>query len=251
MVKNHIGTGSELYARAVVAHNDSRQRSRPRTRISTHSRSKTCGKRVLLVAMVLVMSLTSYTQSYASSLDAGGDIKRRASPPTPEQWRSAVLASLMEGGPAMQHAAEYIIANDVQIKFRNLGEGAMWWLDGNIYMNAERYPPQTRPDHPGILALIVHEAKHLEQGPLVALSVYGELEAWQIQYQVFKELIGTPPGTYEKRMAWDELSQIPLSYSRDDLSTARRLIQFIGGANYPIDRLPLLPLSAEIARSPE
>jgi hypothetical protein len=193
------------------------------------------------------MSLTGYTQSYASPLDAGGDIKPRESPPTPEQWRSALLASLMEGGPAMRHAAEYIIANDVQIRFRNLGEGAMWWLDSNIYMNAERYPPQTRPDHPGILALVVHEAKHLEQGPLVALSVYGELEAWQVQYYVFKELIGTPPGTYEKRMAWDELSQIPLSYSRGDLNRARRLIQFIGGADYRIDKLPLLPLSAEIS----
>jgi hypothetical protein len=251
MVKNHNGTGSEPHTRPVAAHNDSRRRSRPCARIGTYSRSKTFGKSVLLVAVVLVMSFASYTQSYASSLDAGGDIERRESPPTSEEWRSAVLASLREGGSAMQHAAEYIIANDVQIRFRSLGEGAMWWLDGNIYMNAERYPPQTRPDHPGILALIVHEAKHLEQGPLVALSVYGELEAWQIQYHVFKELIGTPPGTYEKRMAWDELSQIPLSYSRDDLNRARRLIQFIGGANYPIDRLPLLPLSAEIARSPE
>jgi hypothetical protein len=126
----------------------------------------------------------------------------------------------------------------------------MWWIDGNMYLNADRYSLQTRPDHPGMLALVVHEAKHLEQGPFVALSVYGELEAWQIEYLVFKELIGTPPGTYEKRMAWDELSEIPLSYSRDDLGRARELIQFIGGASYPIDKLPLRPLAAAIAGSP-
>jgi hypothetical protein len=196
------------------------------------------------------MSLTCYSQSYASSLDTGADIERSGSSPSSEEWKSAVLASLMRGGSAMQHAAKYIIAHDVQIRFRNLSEGAMWWIDGNMYLNADRYSTQTRPDHPGMLALVVHEAKHLEQGPLVALSVYGELEAWQIQYQVFKELIGTPPGTYEKRMAWDELSQIPLGYSRDDLDRARELIQFIGGASYPIDKLPLRPLAAHIVGGP-
>jgi hypothetical protein len=197
-----------------------------------------------------MMSLTCYSQSYASSLDTGADIERRGSSPSSEEWKGAVLASLMKGGPAMQHAADYILANDVQIRFRNLREGAMWWIGGNMYLNADRYSLQTRPDHPGMLALVVHEAKHLEQGPLVALSVYGELEAWQIEYQVFRELIGTPPGTYEKRMAWDALSQIPLSYSRDDLDRARELIQFIGGASYPIDKLPLRPLGAELAGSP-
>jgi hypothetical protein len=151
----------------------------------------------------------------------------------------------------MQHAAEYIIANDVEIRFRALNTGAMWWIDGNMYLNSNRYSPSTRPDHPYMLALIVHEAKHLEQGPVVALSVYGELEAWQVQHEVFKELVGTSPGTYEERMAWDELSQIPPSTSRDDLDRARELIQFIGGADYSIDKLPLWPLPVEVVKSLE
>ncbi|MDY6878331.1 MAG: hypothetical protein SWK90_19295 [Chloroflexota bacterium] len=98
-----------------------------------------------------------------------------------------------------------------------------------------------------MLALIAHEAKHLEQGPVVALSVYGELEAWQVQYEVFKEIVGASPGTYEERMAWDELSQIPLSYSRDDLEKARELIQYLAGPDYPINEIPLWPMPEEIA----
>ena len=158
-----------------------------------------------------------------------------------------MLASLMRGGPTLQHAAEYIVANEVQIKFRTLGAGAMWWIDGNMYLNSDRYSLQTRPDHPYMLALIAHEAKHLEQGPVVALSVYGELEAWQVQYEVFKEIVGASPGTYEERMAWDELSQIPLSYSRDDLEKARELIQYLAGPDYPINEIPLWPMPEEIA----
>lgn len=157
-----------------------------------------------------------------------------------------MLASLMSGGSTLQHAAEYIIANDIQIKFRTLGAGAMWWIDGNIYLNSDSYSPQTRPDHPYMLALIAHEAKHLEQGPIVALSVYGELEAWQVQYEVFKELVGASHGTYEQRIVWDELSQIPLSYSHSDLEKARELIQYLAGVDYQINQLPLCPLPAEI-----
>jgi hypothetical protein len=214
------------------------------SRTSTRGKIRTCGKRVLLAGAALLVALTSSTQARASSLDTGEAIREGGSSETAEEWAASVLASLREGGPAMKHAAEYIVAHDVQIRFRNLGEGAMWWIDGNMYLNANRYSPQTRPDHPGMLALIVHEAKHLEQGPVVALSVYGELEAWQAQYAAFGELSGIPPGTYEARMAWQELSEVPQSYSRDELSKARELIQFIGGASYPIDKLPLLPLGA-------
>jgi hypothetical protein len=211
-------------------------------------KAKTCARRMLLGVVMISVLLTNHSQSYAASLGTAAGNEQGQSSTTAEEWRRAVLAHLMQGGPAMQHAAEYIIANDVEIRFRALKTGAMWWIDGNMYLNSDRYSPSTRPDHPYMLALIAHEAKHLEQGPVVALSVYGELEAWQVQYAVFKELVGTSPGTYEERMAWDELSQLPLSSSRENLEIARQLMQYIGGANYPIDKLPLWPLPAEIKK---
>ncbi len=51
--------------------------------------------------------------------------------------------------------------------------------NGNIYLGLNKLPAATDSNYNDYLALIVHEAKHLEQGPWLALSVYGELEAWQ------------------------------------------------------------------------
>jgi hypothetical protein len=113
MVRNRDCTGSRPHKRSEVAHNKTEQRSPRRQTITTY------GKRVLVVAVVCMMSLTGYNQSSASSLDAGGDIERRGSTATAEEWKSAVLASLMSGGPAMQHAAKSIMANDVQIRFKS------------------------------------------------------------------------------------------------------------------------------------
>ena len=40
------------------------------------------------------------------------------------------------------------------------------------------------------LSLIIHEAKHLEQGPTLAHSKLGEMQAWQIQEEVYVNLTG-------------------------------------------------------------
>ena len=151
----------------------------------------------------------------------------------------------MNAGPYGQHAAEYLIANNVQLGFRKQKTGAMWWIDRNIYLSSNSYSLQTNPNNnPYMLSLIAHEAKHLEQGPVVALSVYGELEAWQLQHEVYKDLMGDPKASLGTE--WDELSALPLNYSRSNLEEASGLMKGIGGPEYHIELLPSYPALMEI-----
>lgn len=158
-------------------------------------------------------------------------------------WRGQVLVNLRNAGPYSQHAAQYLVDNDVQLGFRRQsGSGAMWWVDGNIYLDADSYSLQSRPDDPYMLSLVAHEAKHLEQGALVALSVYGELEAWQLQHEVYKELLNDPRASLGPH--WNQLSALPPNFSRSNLEQARELMRK-AAPGYRIDLLPLYPAHVE------
>jgi len=160
-------------------------------------------------------------------------------------WRTEVLENLMNAGPYGQHAAEYLIANETRFRFsRQGGSGARWSMDKNIYLNPDYYSLDTNPAAPYMLSLIAHEAKHLEQGPVVALSVYGELEAWQVHHEVYKELMDDPKASLGTE--WDELSALPLNYSRSNLKEAEGYMKDIGGPGYHIEFLPLYPALMEI-----
>ena len=166
---------------------------------------------------------------------------------SPQEWQDRVLAYMLESSPELWHAVDYILENDVQLMFKSQTTVAMWSLDGNIYISSRMFSLETRPNHPTLLALIAHEVKHLEQGPIRALSVYGELEAWQMHCAVYRGLIGIPPGmTSDDRRGWDELSQIRPSYSRTDLDRVAELMQKLGGPGYLIPTLPLWPLPEEL-----
>jgi len=114
-----------------------------------------------------------------------------------QAWQTEVLVNLLNAGPVSQHAAQHIMDNEVEFTFgRQLASGAAWTLASNIQLNSKNYSLQTTStDHAWMLSLIVHEVKHLEQGaPFsgVPLSVEGELEAWQTQYQAMVELGHAP-----------------------------------------------------------
>ena len=86
------------------------------------------------------------------------------------------------------------------------------------------------------LSIIAHEVKHYQQGLLTALSVYGELEAWQLQMRVLRDL-GTPP----KHAALQAIEKLRLSHDPTVLREAARLMkEFSPG--YRIDLLPLNPI---------
>jgi len=118
---------------------------------------------------------------------------------------------------------------------------AFWTPLGNIRLNSRYFNPANSSRNPELLALLYHEVIHLEQGPLVALSVRGELEAWQRQFLLLKKL-GRAPG----HRAILGLLALPLNWDRSVLRRARELMQEYAGKGYLAHLLPLYPIPREV-----
>jgi hypothetical protein len=158
-------------------------------------------------------------------------------------WQSALLQQLDQSGPHAHLAAEFIRAHEVKVGFRKASRavGAFWYIDGNIYLNTAHYSIASPVTNPRLLCLVVHETLHLKQGIPTALSIYGELEAWQVDFRLYDQLTGiSPTGVLAQLLA------LPLSLDRVILLEARALMQAFGGKGYRADLLPLYPWSKEI-----
>ena len=111
-----------------------------------------------------------------------------------QQW---LLTLFDNGGPDAQNGVEYILSNGVHITvgtgWQGLGGSVGAWFDqfgnsvtinkdsgGNIDSNGQLTTYA--------LSLLIHEAFHLEQGDALAHSKLGEMEAWQIQYNILAQL---------------------------------------------------------------
>jgi hypothetical protein len=159
-------------------------------------------------------------------------------------WIHAVLESLSRLDEYGAPSVEFLRIHRTPIGFlkQNAATGAIWTPNGGIYLNAKHYPFETtRPDDPGVLSLMVHEIQHLRQGPLTALSVYGELEAWQLGFRVYQRLTGQP-----HHPAIEKMMSLPLGWDRDVLKQARAFMLEYAGKGYRADLLPLYPLGKEI-----
>ena len=158
-------------------------------------------------------------------------------------WREAVLQTLANTGSLGQESADFIRNRKVRMRFHKYSKstGARWFLFRNISLNAHYYSPKTALDSPGMLSLLVHEVHHLKQGMWTALSVYGELDAWQVGFRFMKSLrVGN------LHPAVEELLSLPLNYDRANLRRAAKLMQDYAGVGYHINWLPLYPLHKEV-----
>jgi hypothetical protein len=105
-----------------------------------------------------------------------------------------------------RHGVSYILAHGIHITVKGgwqSGFGSRGaWYEGTtlVVLNADLKNPDgspvysltSMPDTWG-LANIIHEARHIEQGPDLAWSKLGEMDAWQIGIDVAKHL-----GYYDK-----------------------------------------------------
>jgi hypothetical protein len=159
-------------------------------------------------------------------------------------WIKDLLETVAKIDHNGQQVAEYIYAHNVKIGFwkANISVGAFWTIFGNIRINSRHYDIQKPFDNPYLLSLIVHEVRHLQQGFFTALSVYGELDAWQVGFRVYREI----KGHYPKRKGAQEIMSLPLGWDRDVLRRARILMQDFAGKGYRADLLPLYPLGKEM-----
>jgi hypothetical protein len=158
-------------------------------------------------------------------------------------WVNSLLESVVEVGEEGKAAVDFIRKRRTQIGIKKArpNVGAFWTVFGNIRLNSHYYTYETPLDDVRIKTLIIHEARHLQQGLLTALSVYGELDAWQLEFRVYHRIKGKYPHS-----AIAELMTLPLEYDRPILKKAIVLMQAYAGKGYRIDLLPLYPLGREI-----
>jgi hypothetical protein len=158
-------------------------------------------------------------------------------------WMGAMLAGLESYGPEATEALRYIERHGTKLSVHEQPTGARWTIDRRIEIHP-RYA--TQPAEARAVSLIIHEVRHLQQGLLTALSVYGELEAWQLQFRFLKKTLGTYDSQADREAIIGQLVAEPLGWNRQVLERARGLMQAYAGKGYRVDLLPLFPLPREI-----
>ncbi len=158
-------------------------------------------------------------------------------------WTGNLLEAVIAMGEEGRVAVEFLRKRRTKIGFKRVRPsiGAYWTVFGNIRLNSQYYTYETPLDDLRIKTLVIHEARHLQQGMVIALSVYGELDAWQLEFGVYYRVKGGYP-----HPAVAELMTLPLGYDRSVLKKAAHLMQIYAGKGYRIDLLPLFPLDKEI-----
>jgi hypothetical protein len=158
-------------------------------------------------------------------------------------WKESLLDAVTELGEEGRAAVEFLRMRRKKIGFMRVRPniGAFWTVFGNIRLNSLYYSYETPFDNLRIKTLIIHEARHLQQGLITALSVYGELDAWQLEFDIYHRIKGNYP-----HAAIAELMTLPLEYNRTVLKEAAGLMQTYAGKGYRVDLLPLFPLPREI-----
>jgi hypothetical protein len=164
--------------------------------------------------------------------------------PKDVSWINSLYDALDACGAEGCSAADYLRRHRTRLGFRRMGRhvGAFWTPWNSIKLNLKHYTCAMPVTDPNLLTMVIHETRHLQQGLLNALSVYGELEAWQLQFREYHRLTGKPIPS-----AIAELLSLPLGWDRVVLMRARELMKAYAGRAYRADLLPLYPLYHELA----
>ncbi len=158
-------------------------------------------------------------------------------------WQEKLLEAVAGLGEEGRAASEFLRKRKTFIGFWRVRKnvGAFWTFLGTIHFNSFYYSLNSNVNDISLLTLLLHEVKHLQQGVMLAFSVFGELEAWQLQFRLYHELTGTQP-----HPAIVELLALPLSLDRAVLKRAAELMQAYAGKGYRADLLPFYPFPREI-----
>ena len=160
-------------------------------------------------------------------------------------WKENLLEAVTQIGDEGRAAVDFLRIHKTKIGFKRVrpSVGAFWTVFGNINLNSRYYTYETPLDDLRVKTLIIHETRHLQQGLITALSVYGELDAWQLEFKIYHRIKGNYPHS-----AIAELMTLPLAYDRTVLKRAALLMQAYAGKGYRVDLLPLIPLIKRTTR---
>jgi hypothetical protein len=151
-------------------------------------------------------------------------------------WREAVLANLVAGGPVCQGMAAYVTEHEIPIGFAKQPTGARWTPGGEIELSTAHFSLASDPANPQVLGCVVHEAKHLQQGVALALTVLGEVGGWRAEFQARQE-VGSPITDSH----WIAIAQTDEHPTRRALRQARDEMVAAAGRRYLVWLLPLRP----------
>lgn len=156
-----------------------------------------------------------------------------------EIWRDRLYEKLAQMGPVGEEAVRYLREHNVRLSFRKYSKstGARWFPFRRISLNSRYYSIESNLDDHKLLSLLVHEIHHLKQGARIAFSVYGELDAWQVEYRFYKTI---KPGKLHPVL--DEILSLPLNDDPQNLRRAAKLMQEYAGKGYHVNWLPLRPI---------
>lgn len=159
------------------------------------------------------------------------------------EWLERFLETVSNCSREGKEAADYIRAHQIKVDIKRARKsvGAFWTLTRRIFLNSAHYTRESSLEDPNAWTLLIHEARHLQQGALVALSIYGELDAWQYEFRVYKKLTEEP-----LQPVLEELLSLPLNMERKNLRRARELMTQHAGKMYGANWLPLYPINKEI-----
>ncbi|WKZ35784.1 MAG: hypothetical protein QY332_19410 [Anaerolineales bacterium] len=159
------------------------------------------------------------------------------------EWLEKYFEKVAQSSPEGRQAVDYVRAHKTRVGITRARKsvGAFWTLARNFYLNSRHYTRETALENPRAWTLFVHEVRHLQQGPFTALSIYGELEAWLVEFNLYKRLTGKP-----LHAVLEELLSLPLNMERNNLRRARALMMQFAGKGYGANWLPLYPIHKEI-----
>ena len=171
-------------------------------------------------------------------------MRARATSEENARWLTSLQDALGRSGKAGADAVRYLRGHLIRLEVRPQTSGARWTLDRRIEINPQYIGRGQASTY--ALSLVLHEIRHLQQGPITALSVYGELDAWRLQFGFLRGLRSAIPGSKRQQQVIQQLTDLPRGWSREALGRARRLMREYAGAAYRIDLLPLFPLHLEL-----
>ena len=159
------------------------------------------------------------------------------------EWRQKFLEAVANCCEEGREAVDYIYTRKINVSMKRTRKsvGAFWTLAKSAHLNSVHYNSESSLVSPNAWALLIHEVRHLQQGMLTAFSIYGELDAWQYQFQVLKKITGTTLSPLA-----EEILTLPLTMERKNLQRARQLMTQLAGKGYGANLLPLYPIQLEI-----
>jgi len=158
-------------------------------------------------------------------------------------WLNLLFENLEKYGNEGRATVAYLRERRTKIAFKlnKPSIGAWWTITRNINLNSYYYSYDNSLNNTRVFTLIIHEVRHLQQGFFTALSVYGELDAWQLEWSIYFRKYGRYP-----HPAIEELMSLPLGWDRVVLRRTVDLMQAYATKGYRADLLPLYPIGKEI-----